>query len=150
MFLLLLLLPAALYLACRKGGRAALRFSAVGPIRAAGTSPRQNLSGTPLVLRTLALVLLVIALARPQMGTESVRDLSRGVAIEMVLDRSSSMGAELRYEGRRMTILGFGEDGFPAVRRGRRRAARWARFRFDRHGDVRAVCGYELSVDVGS
>ena len=112
MFLLLLLLPAALYLACRKGGRAALRFSALGPIRAAGTSTRQNLSGMPLVLRTLALVLLVIALARPQMGTESVRDLSRGVAIEMVLDRSSSMGAELRYEGRRMTILGLAKTVF--------------------------------------
>ena len=112
MFLLLLLLPAAFYLSRRSGGRAALRFSAVAPIRAAGTSLRQNLSGIPLALRILALVLLVIALARPQMGTERVRDVSRGVAIEMVLDRSSSMGAELRYEGRRMTILGLAKTVF--------------------------------------
>ncbi len=112
MFLLLLLLPAALYLSRRVGRRAALRFSAVAPFRVAGTSLRQNLSGIPLALRILALVLLVIALARPQMGTERVRDLSRGVAIEMVLDRSSSMGAELRYEGRQMTILGLAKTVF--------------------------------------
>jgi Ca-activated chloride channel family protein len=45
------------------------------------------------------LVLLVIALARPQLGTERVRDVSRGIAIEMVIDRSSSMGGKL--DGRR-------------------------------------------------
>ena len=112
MFLLLLLLPAALYMAGRRGSRAALRFSAIGPIQAAGTSLRQNLSGIPLALRILALVLLVIALARPQMGTERVRDISRGIAIEMVLDRSSSMGSELRYEGRRMTVLGLAKTIF--------------------------------------
>jgi Ca-activated chloride channel family protein len=49
--------------------------------------------------------LLVIALARPQQGIETVRDISRGVAIEMVVDRSSSMGAEMRYKGLRSNRL---------------------------------------------
>lgn len=105
MFLVLLLLPLVVYLHQRRGSTGALRFSATTYAKRAGTSLRQNLIALPLVIRVLALIALAVALARPQMGTEQVRDISRGVAIEMVLDRSSSMGAELRYEGRQMNIL---------------------------------------------
>ena len=48
---------------------------------------------------------LVIALARPQEGRERVRDTSRGVAMEMVVDRSGSMGAVMDFDGKRMTRL---------------------------------------------
>ena len=112
MFLVLLLLPLVVYLHQRRGSRGALRFSATAYAKRAGTSLRQNLMALPLVIRVMALIALVIALARPQMGTEQVRDVSRGVAIEMVLDRSSSMGAELRYEGRRMNILEMAKKVF--------------------------------------
>lgn len=105
MFLILLLAPLAVYLHQHRGRRAPLRFSSTSDIGRAGTSLRQNLLGVPLTLRVLVLVLLAIALARPQMGTEQIRDVSRGVAIEMVLDRSSSMGAEVQYEGERMNVL---------------------------------------------
>jgi len=59
---------------------------------------------TPLcpVLRTISLVLLVIALARPRRGTEQVRDISKGIAIEMALDRSSSMSAEMELRGKKI------------------------------------------------
>lgn len=40
---------------------------------------------------------LTIALARPQKGQEQVQDRNEGIAIEMVLDRSGSMGAEMNY-----------------------------------------------------
>jgi len=112
MFLVLLLLPLVVYLHARRGSAGALRFSATAYAKRAGTSLRQNLMVLPLVIRVLALVALVIALARPQMGTEQVRDISRGVAIEMVLDRSSSMGAELRYEGRRTNFLEMSKKVF--------------------------------------
>ena len=112
MFLALLLLPLVVYLHARRGSAGALRFSATAYAKRAGTSLRQNLLVLPLVIRVLALLALVIALARPQMGTEQVRDISRGVAIEMVLDRSSSMGAELRYEGRRTNFLEMSKKVF--------------------------------------
>lgn len=45
------------------------------------------------VLKVLALVLLVVCLARPQSGIEKTKIFTEGIAIEMVLDRSSSMEA---------------------------------------------------------
>lgn len=105
MFLLLLVVAGALYVHLRSGPPGALRFSSVAHARLAGKSLRQRLSALPLALRALALVLLTVALARPQMGTEQVRDLSRGIAIQMVLDRSSSMGGRLRYQSRSVNRL---------------------------------------------
>ncbi|NLF16153.1 MAG: VWA domain-containing protein [Lentisphaerae bacterium] len=97
--LLLLALPAVFWLSRRRGGRAALRFSSIAAARQAGASWRQRLSGGPDLLRWLAMALLVLALARPQRGREQVRDVSRGVAIMMVVDRSSSMAQELSFRG---------------------------------------------------
>jgi Ca-activated chloride channel family protein len=105
MFLLLLLIPAALYLSRRRKARVAIHFSTASDAKRAGRSIRQRLASLPAWIRTAALVLLVIALARPQMGTERVMDKSRGIAIEMVIDRSSSMSAELNLRGRQMTRL---------------------------------------------
>jgi len=53
----------------------------------------------------MALTLIIIALARPQAGIEKIEETSRGVAIEMVVDRSGSMGAEMEFDGRAMTRL---------------------------------------------
>lgn len=44
-------------------------------------------------LRVLGLALLVVALARPQHGTEEFRARTEGIAIQMCLDRSGSMQA---------------------------------------------------------
>lgn len=60
----------------------------------------------PAVLRTLALALLIVALARPEWGARRVRDISRSIGIQMVIDRSGSMSArDLAYEGRRLSRL---------------------------------------------
>jgi Ca-activated chloride channel family protein len=53
----------------------------------------------------VVLVLLTIGLARPQQGREEVRDVTQGVAIEMVVDRSGSMAQELIYEGKELNRL---------------------------------------------
>ena len=97
MFLLLALIPVAVYLRNRAGNRGTLRFSSTADARRLGRSWRQRLIVLPIAVRVLALTALVIALARPQMGVERVVDISRGIAIEMVVDRSSSMSAEFRY-----------------------------------------------------
>ncbi len=112
LFLALLLIPLLLYLRSRRRGEGALRFSSTAGALKAGRSLRRQLLGVPLALRVVALVLIGIALARPQMGTERVRDVSRGIAIEMVLDRSSSMSAELRYQGERLTRLDMAKRVF--------------------------------------
>ena len=112
MLLLLVFVALALFLGRRRRSRASLRFSSTALIREAGVSLRQRLMGLPVVLRVVAMLLLALALARPQMGTEKVRDVSRGIAIEMVVDRSSSMSAELRYRGRQQTRLDIAKHIF--------------------------------------
>jgi Ca-activated chloride channel family protein len=104
-FLLLILIPALPFLRRYTMKRGAVRFSSVTNAAKAGFSWRYRLSQSPAALRMLALVCLVIALARPQTGREEIVDISKGVAIEMVIDRSGSMSAEMEYDGRQMTRL---------------------------------------------
>ena len=63
----------------------------------AGVKPslRRRLLWLPLAMQLLALALLIVALARPREGLEQVLDVSHGVAIEIVVDRSGSMGAPI-------------------------------------------------------
>ncbi len=104
-FLLLLVVPPVIYLGLRRGGRPFLRFSSTQNAARIGRSLRQRLLWLPPGLRVLALVLLITALARPQQGMERIRQVSKGVAIEMVVDRSGSMGAEMDFQGQRLTRL---------------------------------------------
>lgn len=101
----LLLVPLAALVVWRRSDRIRLRFSStVAASRLAG-SWRSRLVRLPLLLRALALAALVLALARPQHGTERARDISQGVAIGMVVDRSSSMGERMRFGGQAVTRL---------------------------------------------
>jgi Ca-activated chloride channel family protein len=95
--LALLLIPLLLYYQLGRKRPQALTFSAIALFRPVGISWRQRLAALPLVLRVLALILLVIALARPQQGMEKTYDISHGIAIEMVIDRSTSMGEEMVF-----------------------------------------------------
>ncbi len=104
-FLVLIILPVVLLYLSRRGKSGSLLFSSLASARRAGRSFRQRLAGLPVALRVLVLVLLVVALARPQMGREKVKEVTKGVAIEMVIDRSGSMGAEMDYRGRRLNRL---------------------------------------------
>jgi len=103
--LLLLVIPGVIYLRLRLRRRPALRFSTTRNVLQAGPSLRQRLLWIPDGLRILALILITVALARPQEGRERIRDVSKGVAIEMVVDRSGSMGAEMEFAGLRLTRL---------------------------------------------
>lgn len=107
-FCLLILIPFLLWM---RGGsvsgrrRASIRFSSTRNAVQAGRSWRQRIAILPLLLRVVALILLVVALARPQLGLEQVRDVNEGIAIEMVVDRSSSMREEMIYRGERSNRL---------------------------------------------
>lgn len=113
-FLLLIVIPLLLVVRRRTGKSGAIRFSSVGNAAKAGRSVRQRLSALPLLLRILAIILLTVALARPQTGREQIRDISKGIAIEMVVDRSGSMAAEMEYKGRKMNRLEVVKDIFKA------------------------------------
>ena len=75
---------------CRRGGEAIV-FSSVDLVGVNIRSVRQRLSGVVGLLEMLSLLLIVVALGRPQIGRETLHDVSRGVAIQMVIDVSSSM-----------------------------------------------------------
>ena len=104
-FLLLPVIALIVWLAWRGKATGALKFSAIENARNSGRSWRARMRFLPLAVRVLALVLLTIGLARPQEGREEVRDVSQGIAIEMVIDRSGSMGQELIYEGLKLNRL---------------------------------------------
>ncbi len=99
---LLLLLPAvaaALYWRARFR-RAAITFSTISQIQSIRPSFRQRLSPVIPLLRLVGLALLIIAIARPQQGmSEQTEITTEGVAIELVIDRSSSMAEPMRRGG---------------------------------------------------
>ncbi len=104
-FAALILVPLVLLYLSRRKRRGSIHFSSLRNARAAGDSVRRRLAALPFLLRLLAILLLVVALARPQTGREKVKDVTKGVAIEMVLDRSGSMAAEMEYGGGRLNRL---------------------------------------------
>ena len=104
-FVLLLAVAAVLALRWRRRRGATLTFSSTDTAGRSGRSMRQRLLWVPLALRLLALTLFTVALARPQTGRERIRDVSKGVAIEMVVDRSGSMRQEMDFEGGKLSRL---------------------------------------------
>jgi Ca-activated chloride channel family protein len=91
---LLLLLPlalAAFWRLWRRRRQPAMAWSVVSRVRAAGVGAAARLRWLPHALRALALALLVICISRPVRINEQTSTLSDGVAIELVVDRSSSM-----------------------------------------------------------
>ncbi|MDP6517607.1 MAG: VWA domain-containing protein [Alphaproteobacteria bacterium] len=91
--LLLLLIPPLLLLARRLRARPAIGFPEVGTLANLAPAPAARLRRLLPALRVLALIACVIALARPQWGLEMTKVYSKGIAIAMVVDVSSSMGA---------------------------------------------------------
>ncbi len=103
-FLLLLSIPLLVWRQ-QRSEPGAVNFSSLHNAARAGRSWRQRLLWMPSFLRIAALILLVIALARPQRGQEIVRNVTQGIAIEMVVDRSGSMGQTMHYDGQSLTRL---------------------------------------------
>ncbi len=104
--LLLLLVP---LLAWRYWGprpRPAIPFSSVGLAAQIASTLRQRLTWLPLALTLSAIVVLIVAIARPREGREQTVTESEGIAIELVVDRSSSMQAlDFQVDGKRVDRL---------------------------------------------
>ena len=74
----------------RRGG---IGFSSTAALTGAPRSGWHRFRHALTLLRALALAAVVVALARPQWGVEATRIYTKGIAIVMVVDISSSMGA---------------------------------------------------------
>jgi Ca-activated chloride channel family protein len=111
--LLLLLVPLVWYLPERRRGRAVFRFPSAELFEGIGPTFWQRLAWLPRALRAVCLVLLIVALARPQRPNERTRVWAEGIAIQMVVDNSGSMQIEdFVLDGKLVTRLDAVKDVF--------------------------------------
>jgi len=111
-FLLFLPLSGIVLLRWLRRKRNAIPFSSTLPAGLAGKSLRQRLLWTPPFCEIAAASLLILALARPQQGVRRIDDTTEGVAIEMVMDISSSMSLSMRSINAGSTRLEVAKDVF--------------------------------------
>lgn len=102
---LLVLVPAAIAIGWARSRRGCVLHPGAGLARLAGASVRTRLLGLPLLLRALALAALVVAIARPQDVRGLVRTTTEGIALQLVIDRSSSMTETIDIDGASTTRL---------------------------------------------
>jgi Ca-activated chloride channel homolog len=76
----------------RKGG---FSFSSGYPLNVGIVTLRQRIIWVPKALMVIGLVLGIIAMARPRKPLYETKKTTEGVAIELVIDRSGSMNAEI-------------------------------------------------------
>ncbi len=108
---LLLLLPILAWLKGRLGGAVSLRFPSVAAARAAGGKPRGRAGGWLGALRLLALAVLIVALARPQLGRGTTEVEASGIDIMLAIDVSGSMEAlDFTQNGQRVNRLEVVKD----------------------------------------
>lgn len=93
LFVLLLAIPALLFIRryLSDGGGTSGVFSSLGLLAGYRPTWRVRYRWAPTALRALALILLVVALARPQTGQAGADLPGEGIDIVLVLDTSSSM-----------------------------------------------------------
>jgi Ca-activated chloride channel family protein len=117
-WLLVLLVPIAVgarWLSRRR--RAAAPFPVLTSLRGEATLRTRAARLVPW-LQALALVLLVVAAARPRWGEAESVVRREGLAIQMVLDRSGSMEEDIRFGDRMLPRIQVVQDVFRAFVRG--------------------------------
>jgi Ca-activated chloride channel family protein len=107
LLLLGLIIPLIVYRYIRRDGVGQLRFSSLKTLKRLPTSKSVYLRHSLIVLRSLCILLLVVAIARPQSGKKTSEIITEGVDIMLVLDTSGSMRAlDFKEKGKRINRLG--------------------------------------------
>ena len=123
-FLLLLLVPLIVWYRRRRHHPPAMASSALFPAAAVPASAALRLRPMVPALKYLVLVLMIVALARPQWGTERTEVQTEGINIVLALDLSESMAAlDFKKEGRvvnRLEAVKGVVENFVAGRKGDR------------------------------
>ena len=106
-WMLLLLLPLLKMLIdhLRRGGDAAVRFSSLAPFASVPRTARQRFMPLLFWLQVMALLLLVIGASRPQIKDLSQGIPKEGIAIELVVDVSSSMDISMPFKDDSMSRM---------------------------------------------
>lgn len=89
----LLVLPWIYFLYQRRQGLLHVRYSSIELFHGLHQSLKQKLSFVPAALRVLALLFLIIGIARPQLANKTTEVLSEGIDIMLTIDTSESMRA---------------------------------------------------------
>lgn len=108
---LLLLLPFLWWRWTRRSFKTGVTYTSHVDLSLLPSTIRSKTTWIPACLRLLAIALLIVCVARPQKRFERTQQSADGVAIELVIDRSSSMNAH------DFTIDGQAVDRLTAVRR---------------------------------
>ncbi len=104
--LLVLLVPLGIWRTIRRHRRASLAYSSIRLFDGVGPGFFVRLRWLPTALRVAVLILLVCCLARPIEANQQARVFVDGIAIEMVIDRSSSMSAlDFKIDGKQANRL---------------------------------------------
>jgi Ca-activated chloride channel family protein len=107
----LLAIPVLALLKGRLGRVAALRLSTSAPAAVVARATRSRAGRLHSSLRHLALASLVVALARPQIGTDRTDVEANGVDIVLAVDVSGSMQSlDFTADGRRVSRLVAAKD----------------------------------------
>jgi Ca-activated chloride channel family protein len=94
LLLLLLLVPLVAWLKGRAGQPRAFLYSSIGLVKNIIGLNRTSVGAILLKMRWLALILLIVALARPRLGEGEAKIHASGIDIVVALDLSGSMAAE--------------------------------------------------------
>lgn len=109
--LLLIVLPLLWWRWSGSRRRASVAFSSTAPFRHLTPSWAVRMRWIVPALRSLALILLIISIARPLKADERTQVRTEGIAIQLVLDRSGSMRTDdFIVDGRRTTRLAVVKD----------------------------------------
>ena len=101
--LLLLLIPLMVWLVRRRKAHARLPFASLRDLQGSGIPWRVRFRFLLLVARLLCVLLLIAAIARPRQGSKHHRVSTKGVVMEIVVDRSSSMDTPMGYDNQQST-----------------------------------------------
>ncbi|MCK4565381.1 MAG: VWA domain-containing protein, partial [Verrucomicrobia bacterium] len=106
-WMLLLLLPVVKMIAdhFRRGNEAALGFSSLAAFKKVPRTTRQRFIPLLFWLRIFSLALLILALARPQRQEVAQGIPKEGIAIELVVDVSSSMDISMPFQDTTMSRM---------------------------------------------
>ena len=103
--LLFLVLPIMVFMCLHKKRTAAIKFPSLMDMKSCLVSWRIRFRPLLLIARLICIGLLLIALARPRKGTVLSEISTKGVAIEVIADRSGSMQTEMDYYGQKLNRL---------------------------------------------
>lgn len=100
-FLLLFLLPVLAWYRRRRHRTPTLAISALFPVSGVPSSPMLRLARVVPAIKYVVLGLMIVALARPQLGSQRTEILTEGINIVLALDLSESMAAlDFKKQGR--------------------------------------------------